>query len=250
MLLRNDSQQSKKSKIYPYIGEVQLCAGQSRGCGWAFVQGVELSTNGLVYPVKSRRALKIPMGEWYAIVTLRDHDAAWLVRRTKLDDPRKIESLRWRVHDRLARARFENAALWTEAKTIGRVYTRALFSSERELMLYDNERDQWGAMPKSAVKGDVVSKIGLIPTPEEEAMGERLSDAGDQLMGWLHRALMMDEVLQLCFDLHGECVDLRSHVQRVFEVNGRRYYMSFVDGRDCHRRGRVWPQPSDHITDL
>ena len=248
----------KKLRIYPYIGRLYL-DGPNTGKGHGRVEGCgfELDRNGNVYPAKNRRAFKIATGDiWYAVITKKDYDVAWLVRRDKLNKPRMIEKVRWRVYERLVRTMATDAALWEQAKKRGRVWmTPCPFrpgTDEPGFLVWNGLR--WNEPPKH---DDVITSLGLLPSPIEIKLGAEIEACDKRLIECRGHAQMMDEILSVCFELHSDyerptrCRLGPGERQHRVEINSRVYYMTTQQAVTYGvEEKRAWPAPADHVTAL
>ena len=254
-LRTNRELQDYKRSIYPYVGIIRD-DGSVHGMLPIEDYGhrTQLADDGSVY----RR--KRVIGRWYAEIGKSGYRAAWLVRRDKLNDVRRIEALRWRIARRL----YEVALpvwedVWERSKALGRIYHRHWSSHERQFTEWDDRGnsetytlEEWGDR-----KGltSAIDRLTAIARPEEIALGDEFDAARDYRDALSRRLEMLDEVLETALKVAG--CQAPGYDGR-FHENGEALYRARINGRIyilvVSERGygfqRVWPSPSETELDF
>lgn len=236
----------RKASIYQhtaFVDQIGSAKGTGRGASSDHFH-LTYAADGCVYHDQQQ------VGEWYAFIRMTGFDEAWVVKRSKLNDPARIEEIRWRNLLRFQRLIKEADVVDREARALGRVW-----QEESESFLVWREQCQsWVRVdPDDPDEDDVdaITLLGMIPRPEEHQMGARLDAARRKVVWARETSAMLDEVLATAFDLTSDYDQpaFSSPSQQRFEINGRVYYIiSSAANRATWQR--VWPLPSDVVTQL
>lgn len=172
------------------------------------------------------------------------------VRRDRLNDPQKIEALRWRLL-----AHIHGRSLLRYRSIFKRIETAP--GSEAFFLEADGNWErllvEQGTMSRERIKapGDAVSQIASIPVDKKKiALGHEYRVVSSALDRAWHHLHYIDTVLTMVFDLHLNRLlpDFnkydRTKPRHAFIVNGRRYDIS----RD--RQTSAWPCTSDQMINL